>query len=215
MHSLLDQPDIFFEALRNRLKDPLPGELAQNRMTSRARISTGDYLAQRPAHRTSAVLLPLVPHNGTIYTALIRRPSYDGMHSGQLALPGGKSDETDASPLHTALREMKEEVGVELDESSVLGALTPVFIPVSDFLVHIYVAHLPAKPGWQPDPREVESVLEFPLSLLDDHNVKTRRKITINQNMFIEAPCYVIDGQVLWGATAMMFSELEALMAGE
>jgi 8-oxo-dGTP pyrophosphatase MutT (NUDIX family) len=215
MHSLLDQPDIFFEALRNRLNDPLPGEPAQNRMTSRARISTGDYLKQRPDHRTSAVMLPLFPHNGTIYTALIRRPSYDGMHSGQLALPGGKADETDASPAHTALREMKEEVGVELDETNVLGALTPVFIPVSNFLVHTFVAKLPAKPAWQPDPREVESVLEFPLSLLADHTVKTRRKITIGKNMFIEAPCYLVDGQVLWGATAMMFSELEALLGGE
>jgi 8-oxo-dGTP pyrophosphatase MutT (NUDIX family) len=215
MLHLHDQPDLFFETLRKRLAQPLPGEQAQNRMTSRARISTADYLVQRPDHRVSAVLLPLFPHNGTITAALIRRPSYEGTHSGQLALPGGKAEETDTSPAYTALREMKEEVGVLLNEAAILGELSPVYIPVSNFLVHPFVAQLPAKPAWIPDPREVDEVIEFPISLLDDETVKSRRRIPVGKNAFVEAPCYLVSGHVLWGATAMMFSELEALLKGE
>src|ERR1044071_6755845 len=131
MKDLLSQPDNFFKALQQSLAGTLPGEAAQHRMSSRARISTAEYLQKNPNHRNSAVLLPLFPYEGTIYTMLIRRPSYDGMHSGQLALPGGKVEEGDASLTFTAIREMEEEVGIRVPEANVLGALSPVYIPVS------------------------------------------------------------------------------------
>jgi len=213
MLELLHQPEDFFSALKNKFAQPLPGEGAQNRMSSRARVSTADYLKQKPDHRTSAVFLPLFPHEGTIYSALIRRPSYDGLHSGQLALPGGKTDEGDASAEHTALRETKEEVGIEVNEKNILGKLSPLYIPVSNFLVHPFVGKLDAKPNWIPDKHEVDEVIEFPISLLFDPAAKDRRRILIGQNMFIDAPCYIIHGQVLWGATAMIFSELEAILS--
>lgn len=212
MMELFNQPEVFFLALKDKLSQPLPGESAQNRMTSRARISTADYLKQKPDHRTSAVFLPLFPHQGTIYSALIRRPTYDGTHSGQLALPGGKSEQEDVSPLYTSLRETKEEVGVDVAEKNVLGKLTPLYIPVSNFLVHPFVGKLEAQPNWIPDKHEVDEVLQFPLSELFDPAAKQRRRIVIGENMFIDAPCYIIHGQILWGATAMIFSELEVLL---
>ena len=181
-------------------------------MTSRARISTEEYLQQNPNHRNSAVLMLLFPLNGTIYTALIRRPSYEGMHSGQLALPGGKKEESDETILHTAIRETEEEVGIKIPEENILGKLTPVYIPVSNFLVNPFVGKLNERPDWMPDKHEVESMLEFPLDYLFQHELKERRRISIGKNMFIDAPCYMIDRQVLWGATAMMFAELEALL---
>jgi 8-oxo-dGTP pyrophosphatase MutT (NUDIX family) len=212
MLQLLNRPEEFFSALKDKLLQPLPGEPAQSRMTSRARISTEEYLKQKPDHRTSAVLLPLFPNEGTIYSALIRRPAYDGLHSGQLALPGGKSEKEDVSLLHTSLRETKEEVGIDVDEKNILGKLSPLYIPVSNFLVHPFVAQLKEKPKWIPDNHEVDEVIEFPISILFDPAFKSRQRILIGKNMFIDAPCYIINGQILWGATAMIFSELETIL---
>ncbi len=214
MIDLIPDYESFFSALQKRLSEKLPGGDAHHPMTSRARISTEEYLIKNPNHRKSAVLLPLFPLNGTIYTALIRRPDYNGFHSGQLALPGGKVEETDLSLAYTALRETKEEVGVSIPEENILGALSPVYIPVSNFLVQPYAAQLTERPQWVPDKHEVDSVIEFPiLSLLDD-KLKERRRIQIGENRFIDAPCYIINGEVLWGATAMMFSEMESLLRG-
>lgn len=215
MIDLLNQPELFFEALKKKITENLPGEAAQHRMSSRARIPTADYLKQNPNHRPSAVLLPLFPYEGTIYTALIRRPSYDGMHSGQLALPGGKAEPGDSSLTFTAIRETEEEVGIKISESEILGALSPVYIPVSNFLVHPFAAQLNEKPTWIPDKHEVDAVIEFPLIHLLNAEFKDRRRITIGKNMFIDAPCYIVDGQILWGATAMIFSELESMLEGK
>ncbi|CAN5870313.1 CoA pyrophosphatase [soil metagenome] len=214
MTDLFNQPELFFAALQKKIAENLPGEAAQQRMSSRARISTADYLKQYPNHRPSAVLLPLFPYEGTIYTALIRRPSYAGMHSGQLALPGGKAEAGDSSLAFTAIRETEEEVGIKIKDSAMLGALSPVYIPVSNFLVQPFVAHLKEKPSWIPDKHEVDAVIEFPLTHLLDAELKDRRRITVGKNLFIDAPCYIVDGQILWGATAMIFSELESLLTG-
>lgn len=207
--------ETFFSFLEARLLHPLPGEPAQNRMTSRSRIPTKTYLDQNPNYRTSAVLLPLFPHEGEMYTALIRRPTYEGTHSGQLALPGGRTEETDASLQATALRETLEEVGIAVPQKQILGELTPLYIPPSNFLVHPFVARLHDRPQWIPDPKEVDAVLEIPLSVLFDPKVKERRKITVGKSFAIDAPAYILNGEVLWGATAMIFSELEALLLEE
>ncbi len=215
MIHLLNNPEEFFSVLQKRFSNPLPGESAHNPMNARARISTEKSLEKNPNHRSSAVLLPLFPHEGTIYTALIRRPAYDGMHSGQLALPGGKVEEGDSSNEQTALRETEEEVGVKIARENVFGALTPVYIPVSNFLVHPFVAKIKERPIWIPDNHEVDSVIEFPISHLLDPSLKDRRRIVIGKNLFMDVPCYIINEQVLWGATAMIFSELESILNGD
>ncbi len=193
----------------------LPGHKAQDRMSSRSRLSIQEYLERNPDYRTSAVMLLLFPSGDSISSLLIERPSYEGVHSGQLALPGGRSEETDEDIVHTAIRETFEEVGVRVLREQVIGPLTPIYIPPSRFLVHPFVAFLNERPEFIPDEREVESLLEVNLSLLLDEEVKQRRRITIGDNMFLEAPCYVIGDKILWGATAMMFSEMEAILRGE
>lgn len=209
---LLQNPTAFFDRLRERMEAPLPGEDAQNRMTSRGRRPVEDYLREYPNHRRSAVLLPLYPHQGEVYTMLIKRPAYDGVHSGQLALPGGAEEPEDGSPEQTALREAFEEVGLEAHQGQLLGPLTPLYIPPSNFLVRPFMMQLHERPEWKPSPDEVEAVLEIPLQVFLDQSIKDRRKIAIGNGMSIDAPCYIIEGNVLWGATAMMFSEVEVLL---
>ncbi len=193
----------------------LPGAEAQDRMSSRSRLSIEEYLERNPDYRTSAVMLLLFPSGNFISSLLIERPSYEGVHSGQLALPGGRSEETDDDLIHTAIRETFEEVGVKVLREQIIGPLTPIYIPPSRFLVHPFVAFLNERPEFIPDEREVESLLEVNLSLFMDEEVKQRRRITVGENMFLEAPCYVIGDKILWGATAMMFSEMESILRGE
>jgi 8-oxo-dGTP pyrophosphatase MutT (NUDIX family) len=212
MRNLLESPEEFFAELRRRFELPLPGESAQNRMTSRARIPTQKYLEQNPDHRKSAVLLLLYPNEGTMYTLLIRRPAYEGTHGGQLALPGGKTEDRDDSLTHTAIRETSEEIGVDVPFENILGMLTPVYIPVSNYLVQPFVAQLDSRPAVNPDPNEVDAILEIPVRDLVNPSAKDRRRISVGKNMFVDAPCYILEDQVLWGATAMMFAELEEIL---
>ncbi len=184
-------------------------------MTSRARLPLETYLENHPDYRSSAVMMLLYPVNGNVHTMIIQRPDYDGIHSGQLALPGGKADEADVSLRQTAMRETQEEVGVIITDENIIGQLTPVYIPPSNFLVTPFVAWLDEQPNFVPDEREVGAILEVPLYTFLDAAIKDRKRITIRANTFIDAPCYVLGEHILWGATAMMFSELEEILRGK
>lgn len=212
MKNLLTSPFEFRETMEARLKKPLPGSSAQDQMTSRARLPLQSYLDKHPDYRTSAVMMLLYPVDGRVHTMIIKRPSYDGIHSGQLALPGGKMDEGDGQPVHTAIRETLEEVGVSVSIQDVIGELTSLYIPPSNFLVHPFVAWMKERPQFVPDSREVDKILEVPLGIFLDPLLKSRRRIHIGTNTFIDAPCYIVGEETLWGATAMMFSEMEAIL---
>ena len=215
MKEHISSPDSFKRALEDRLQLPLPGAAAQDGMSSRVRMPLEAYLEKNPGYKTSAVLMLLYPIDRVVHTMIIRRPSYEGIHSGQLALPGGKKDEEDADVLATALRETKEEVGVVVQTNDVIGKLTPLYIPPSNFLVHPFVAWLDARPRFTPDPREVDVILEVQLSAFIDPAIKARKRIYIGTNTYIDAPSYVLGENNLWGATAMMFAEMEAILEGK
>ncbi|MFT4033803.1 MAG: CoA pyrophosphatase, partial [Siphonobacter sp.] len=117
----------FSEHLSQRLQEPLPGELAHQKMAAGSRLR---YKVQ-PNERTrqSAVLILFYPYLGDIYTPLILRPKYEGVHGGQMAFPGGRMERTDKGLIHTALREAQEEIGIKASDVKVLGSLTKLYIP--------------------------------------------------------------------------------------
>lgn len=210
---LLDPFHEFTSALANRLQSELPGEGAQQAMTARTpQLSIAGYLEQNPDHRKSAVLMLLFPGENGPNTALIIRPEYDGAHSGQLAFPGGRAEKTDPSLLHTALRETQEEIGIKLEPEAVIGKLSPIYIPVSNFLVQPFVAVMHTEPRFYADPREVVDIINVPLQHFLDPAVKTKQHITVGKNMRMHVPGYTIGDRLLWGATAMMMSEVEFLL---
>jgi len=181
--------------------EKLPGESAQLKMAPAFR---GDFPEKGdPLH--AAVLIVLYPVGEELHVLFMKRNEYDGPHSGQVSFPGGAWEPQDHNLEQTAIRETREEMGIE-EYLEILGALTPLHIPVSNFLVFPFVAWLDKTPRFEPDRSEVQYVIEVPLKMLLDP--VTRDSETIyHHNQAIQAPFYQVGKEKIWGATAMMLSE--------
>ena len=201
----------FVTKLAEQLKT-LPGPDFQYRLSRNMRMSHEVAETYYATARASAVLILFYPVGDEIHTVLIQRPTYDGVHSGQVAFPGGKRDPADADLIATALREANEEVGVVATDLTVLNPLTPLYIPPSNFLVTPVVAIAHKRPIFTPNDREVEEILEINISRLQDDSLIGTKKITVAANVEVESPYLDLDGRTVWGATAMMISELKEVL---
>jgi 8-oxo-dGTP pyrophosphatase MutT (NUDIX family) len=206
------------DELERRLQGPLPGRAAQFKMAAAARLATlqPDFVVP-PTARVACVMLILHRHadSDDWRTVLIRRSSNPhDRHSGQVSFPGGQRDLADASLQTTALREVYEEVGVRPNQLRVLGSLTELYIPVSNFLVHPFVAVAHAPLEFLSQPGEVEEVLTPTLGAFGEPTNRVQRDIVLGEGMTLpDVPCYQIEGRIIWGATAMMLSEFADLVA--
>ncbi len=156
--------------------------------------------------RLAGVMILLYPIDDTLNFSLIRRPDYEGVHGGQVSFPGGKHEEGESFE-QTAIRETREELGVEVP-ITVLGPLTSLYVPPSDFDIHPFVGTVSAQPVWSPSPDEVAEVIEVTLPQLLDDQYKTVETWMRNNAPF-RVPMYVFGGNKVWGATAVMLSEFE------
>lgn len=199
----------FTSRLKQKLRFPLPGETAHQAMMASSRLR----LTFKPNARTrkSAVLILFYPYQNDIYFPLILRPAYDGVHSGQVAFPGGRYELSDENLIRTALREAQEEIGLRLTDVEILGALTELFIPASNFYVLPVIGVMPYRPGFYPDPREVEDIFEIRLEEISDVDIIGSSDIQVRGEQ-VHAPHYMVQGYKIWGATAMMISELLAVL---
>jgi 8-oxo-dGTP pyrophosphatase MutT (NUDIX family) len=135
------------------------------------------------------------------------------VHSGQISFPGGKRDETDENLEFTARRECFEEVALPLGLGEMIHPLTEVFIPVSSFLVQPYIFYVETLPELIADEREVDSIFSFDIFSLLDESIIHRTSIQIGNGMTLkDMPYFNIHGRVVWGATAMILSELKILL---
>jgi 8-oxo-dGTP pyrophosphatase MutT (NUDIX family) len=167
---------------------------------------------EAPHIRKSAVLMLLYPVEGVAHTVFIVRPMYDGVHSGQVAFPGGRQEETDADLKHTALRESKEEVGLSSENIEILGTLSSLYIAPSRYMVQPYVGVCRVVPKLIPDNKEVDKILQPALSSVFQPQNKGLFKVWASgANMTINAPGYRVGDHIIWGATAMMLSEVEGM----
>lgn len=196
----------FFKQLKERLEQSLPGIIAQQRMASSIR-QTLRLKANPDAYtRQSAVLILLYPSNGIVHVPLILRPVYRGVHSGQVGFPGGRAEESDKDLIATALREAQEEIGIQPESVEIVGLLSPLFVPASNFIINPVVGATSVRPAFVPDPREVDTLLEVPLDELRDVNKIGEKEISVG-DISVRAPYYDLQGQTVWGATAMVLSE--------
>ena len=201
----------FVRQLRADLAGVLPGRAAQYEMAPQPRPSGAlPYDQPRPDARRGGVLALLYPNEEQLYLVLILRPTYNGVHSGQVAFPGGGFEEGDGDLVQTALREAYEEVGVPVTSVTVLGQLSPLYVFASNYLVFPTVAWAPMHPFFKIDPYEVAQLLEVPLAaLLDPANRRVEPRAL--RDRLADVPFYFVHGQKIWGATAMMLSELLSL----
>ena len=203
---------LFKEQLKKELNVPLPGAVAQKTMAPKPIDSRRfqDDLT-RPA-KPCAVLVLLYPFKNEVHTALMKRPRYPGVHSGQISFPGGKKENFDQDLVETALREAEEEVGVDRQDIEVIGELTDLFIVVSNFKVKPVIGLMNNKPEFILDPREVEGLLNVGLKDLNLPKYQSTKQMSFKNNITINAPYYNVQGNVVWGATAMIISELLAVV---
>ncbi len=202
----------FIQNLNTRLKQPLPGIEAQFEMAHINREKIDISNLNISDYRNSAVLLLLIKRGADFIIPLTERHSYKGVHSGQISLPGGKQDLNDASLMQTALRECKEEIGLG-DYIEVLGELTPVFIPVSKFIVHPYVAVFnSSEPMYNLDATEVKSLLELSTADLINPALVNHTTVEPSPGYKLKTPYFDVQGKIVWGATAMILSEFKKLL---
>lgn len=202
------------EYIKDRFKYPLPGAGSHLKMAPEHRSFELQMVGGKPlAPRLSAVVALLYPGEMGLKLVFIRRSEYVGIHSGQIAFPGGRYEESDGDLLVTALRELEEEIGVAADGLEVLGALTDLYVPPSNFLVRAYVAYSPVKPVYRIDAREVQEVLEFDLNYFFRNDIIEQKDFTAHNSVKVtRAPYYQVQGTIIWGATAMMLTELIDLL---
>lgn len=200
----------FVAKLEESFKTALPGKEAHKEMSPQRRFPY-----QKSPNilncRISAVMILLYERDGVIHLPIIVRPTYDGFHSGQLSLPGGKRELEDTNNQSTALRETEEEIGIKPDEITIIGELTSLYIPKSNFMVYPFVGYTMSTPTFITDNEEVDTLLEIPISLLSDKN-KSNFHFKAG-DIEIDAPCWKINEHNLWGATAMILAEFKTLIS--
>ena len=198
----------FVNNLKAALANPLPGMDAQYMMAPVTRKEQLVYNSNDKPPRKSAVLALFYPdNNDAVMLVLMKRASDNSVHSGQISFPGGQTEPFDKDAAATALRETEEELGISKNKVKIIGKLTEVYISPSNFNVIPFVGYMKVKPDFKPN-EEVERIITVAFSDLMKPDAKTVRKVTTSYAINLTAPCFMVDGEILWGATAMMINEL-------
>ncbi len=204
--------DDFIKKSKGLLEMPLPGEIAHNRMEPVTRQDFPIAIPDLSKVRKGGVMIVMFPQDNRIFFPLIQRSVYNGVHSGQVSFPGGKYEDNDGSILNTALRETEEETGICCSEIKVIGKLSQIYIPPSNFLVQPFVGYLENKPLFTPDPDEVSELITVSIDELTDASVVQEKEISV-RNIIVKVPCYFVRKKVVWGATSKILSEFVEIIS--
>jgi 8-oxo-dGTP pyrophosphatase MutT (NUDIX family) len=208
--------DNFIEIFLERYAKGLPGREHQMRMAAIARTLIPAPADAPPTAKVAAVMILLFPKAGEWHVLLTERTTDNAndKHSGQISFPGGKFEPTDESLEACALRETHEEVGIAPEHINVIGAMTPLYIPVSNFKVNPFVGFMKEAPQYLRQQTEVQSIIETPLSILLNPENQKRKQIHVSFTMRLEdVPYFDVNGKTVWGATAMMLSEFLEMLS--
>ena len=199
--------NIELEKWRKSIRKPI-GLEAQLKMSPQLRASDIEKYINKDKATKSAVLILIYEKKGDLFIILTKRSSKLSKHSGQISFPGGTKDDADLDLVSTALREAEEEIGLNI-KVEVLGELTPLLIPITNFCVHQFVAFTSLLPNLSFNEHEVEKLMEVSISdLRNKDNIKYGKFGKTSSGRLVEAPYYDLNGEKIWGATAMMISEL-------
>ena len=193
---------------------PLPAEASQFKMAPSIRIEQlKKYKSAMKQAKQSAVLALFYPDlERQTKFALILRRAYNGVHSSQVSFPGGKVEDSDIDLEFTALRETHEEIGVDPSNVTVLKGLTQVYIPPSNFVVQPFLGFTNNTPSFELQEDEVADLIEVPIpDLINEENV-VNKTVSTSYNYNMKVPAFMLNGHIVWGATAMMLSEVKDLL---
>jgi len=199
-----------YTAVKTYLKETLQGELPGIKAHSKLlppgrRLKTND--DELLLVKMSSVLLLLFPEGEQLYICLTKRPQTMKHHPGQISFPGGKVEKDDLSAEMTALREAREEVGIDHDKIEILGKLSDLYVEVSQFSIQPFLAWADQKPDFLVDFGEVEKLILFPVSDFVANEIISEIELeTVTGSLQVKY--YPYDGEFIWGATAMILSEL-------
>lgn len=203
---------ITVDEIRKLLTYRLPGEEAHIPMSPTGRGKSSEAITKAVNYRESAVALVIYEKQNELRSVLTERSPYRGMHSGEVCLPGGKKEDFETDLKQTAIRECVEEIGLKHERFELLGELTPVFIPVSNFSIQPYVFYYSENPIFIPDQREVAEIFSFPLQQLFQKDVIKKTRIELaGKRVLDNIPYFDINNKVVWGATALILHEFKHL----
>lgn len=200
----------FIKYIPKIVNQQLPALTAHAKMAPLERLPTLDpeyYKANNP--RRSAVMMLFYPKNEQAHLILIKRNAYPGIHSSQISFPGGKAEPEDGSLAETAVRETFEEVGVAPDDIDVVMPFTEIYIPPSNFLVAPFLGLSLNEPVFKPNPDEVVELIQLSLDVFLDDSIVIETDMQTSYSQMIKVPAFKVDEHIVWGATAMILSELK------
>jgi len=206
-----------FDDFSNRISKienlELPGSASHYKMTPLFRVKeleSGKVLKKNP--KRAAVMALFYPNlEGQTYLLLILRNTYKGIHSNQIALPGGKVEKSDLNLLETALRETYEEVGADREQITVIRSLSEIYIPPSNFEVTPYLGLYKKEKPFLMQVEEVAAIVEVPLQDFMDDKKIFHQILNTSYAQNVEVPAFNLNGYTVWGATAMMLNEIKEL----
>lgn len=205
--------DLFFNAVTNVLNVELPSISSHVKMAPLERVKMMEENSyDLNSVRKAAVMMLFYPKNEVTHLVLIVRNSYPGVHSSQIAFPGGKVEEIDFDLKQTALRETHEEIGIHPNDIDVIRDFSSIYIPPSNFLVYPFLGVSQTELTFKLQEEEVAGIIELPLSALLDDTIMSIKNLETSYSKLIEVPVFQIEEHTVWGATAMMLSELKDVL---
>jgi 8-oxo-dGTP pyrophosphatase MutT (NUDIX family) len=188
--------------------DEYPGSEAHMEMTPYKK----DLVIKSDSPRLSAVMIVAYVNANQTEILLLKRSDYQGVHSAQVSFPGGKKDDSDLDLLFTASRELKEETGISSSEIELIGSLTPMYIPPSNFLVHPYLAVSERLPQIKLDERESKYHFGIRLQELLSDDFLSKTDIITSYGKLKNVPYFRLNNEIIWGATAAILNELKQIL---
>lgn len=206
--------DEFLKSLSKIENIPLPAEASQFKMAPpyRKELMQSRKNDIKDAKQAGVLALFYPNTNNETTMVLILRKTYKGVHSAQVAFPGGKLESDDVSLKEAAIRETFEEVGVPINAIEIIKTLSYVYIPPSNFYVQPFLGVTKQTPQFIKQDDEVEAIIEVPLKHLLDEGVVRKKMVNTSYDVEVEVPAFKLNGHVVWGATAMMLSEIKDML---
>ena len=193
--------------------EKLLGSLAHEKMVPPERKDIMNNLDLKNVNpREAGIMMLLYPKNGQTHLALILRNTYKGVHSSQIAFPGGKIEPEDTSIEDTALRETHEEIGISPDKINIIRPFSPVYIPPSNFMVFPFLGYATQELTFVEEASEVAAMIELSLQDFLDDTIIVNKMMSTSYSTEISVPAFKISDYYVWGATAMMMSELKEVL---